>query len=142
LPPTFNWPAKPPCDTLSPAEKKGAKNAFTADTPAYYSPCPIEENSKKSEEEEVRRMSQIDKAAIQEKYQRHEGDTGSSDVQVAILTSKISLLTEHLKTHKKDHSSRYGLIKMVSQRRRLLDYLKSRDSDRYQSLIKELGIRR
>ena len=87
-------------------------------------------------------MSQIDKAAIKEKYQRHEGDTGSSDVQIAILTSKISLLTEHLKTHKKDHSSRYGLIKMVSQRRRLLDYLKSRNSDRYQSLIKELGIRR
>ena len=87
-------------------------------------------------------MSQIDKAAIQEKYKRHEGDTGSSDVQAAVLTSKISLLTEHLKTHKKDHSSRYGLIKMVSQRRRLLDYLKSRDSDRYQSLIKELGIRR
>ena len=87
-------------------------------------------------------MSQIDKAVIQEKFQRHEGDTGSSDVQIAILTSKISLLTEHLKTHKKDHSSRYGLIKMVSQRRRLLDYLKSRDSERYQSLIKELGIRR
>lgn len=87
-------------------------------------------------------MSQIDKTAIQEKYQRHEGDTGSSDVQIAILTSKISLLTEHLKTHKKDHSSRYGLIKMVSQRRRLLDYLKTRDSERYQSLIKELGIRR
>jgi small subunit ribosomal protein S15 len=87
-------------------------------------------------------MSQIDKTAIQEKFQRHEGDTGSSDVQIAILSSKISLLTEHLKTHKKDHSSRYGLIKMVSQRRRLLDYLKSRDSERYQSLIKELGIRR
>ena len=87
-------------------------------------------------------MSQIDKTAIQEKYQRHEGDTGSSDVQIAILSSKIALLTEHLKTHKKDHSSRYGLIKMVSQRRRLLDYLKSRDRERYQSLIKELGIRR
>ncbi|MDP6490566.1 MAG: 30S ribosomal protein S15 [Kiritimatiellia bacterium] len=87
-------------------------------------------------------MSQIDKTAIQEKFQRHEGDTGSSDVQVAILTSKISLLTEHLKSHKKDHSSRYGLIKMVSQRRRLLDYLKAHDSERYQSLIKELGIRR
>ena len=87
-------------------------------------------------------MSQIDKTAIREKYQRHEGDTGSSDVQIAILSSKISLLTEHLKSHKKDHSSRYGLIKMVSQRRRLLDYLKSHDGERYQSLIKELGIRR
>ena len=71
-------------------------------------------------------MSQIDKQAIQQEFQRHKGDTGSSDVQVALLTKRIELLTEHLKTHKKDHSSRYGLIKMVSARRRLLDYLKSK----------------
>ena len=87
-------------------------------------------------------MSQIDKQAIQEAFQLHEGDTGSSDVQVALLTRRIEMLTEHLKTHKKDHSSRYGLIKMVSARRRLLDYLKQKDVDRYRSLIKELKIRR
>ncbi len=87
-------------------------------------------------------MSQIDKANIQEKYQRHERDTGSSDVQIAVLTSRIQKLTEHLKVNKKDHSSRHGLIKMVSARRRLLDYLKETDVDRYQSLIKDLGIRR
>jgi small subunit ribosomal protein S15 len=87
-------------------------------------------------------MSQIDKASIQGKFQRHERDTGSSDVQIAVLTSKIKRLTEHLKINKKDHSSRHGLIKMVSARRRLLDYLKDTDTDRYQSLIKDLGIRR
>lgn len=87
-------------------------------------------------------MSQIDKKAVQAKFQRHEGDTGSSEVQVALLTKRIEMLTEHLKGHKKDHSSRYGLIKMVSARRRLLDYLKTSDEDRYQKLIKELHIRR
>ena len=87
-------------------------------------------------------MSQIDKNAVREQYRRHETDTGSSDVQIALLTQRIEMLTEHLKTHKKDHSSRYGLIKMVSNRRRLLDYLKQKDSDRYKQIIKNLGIRR
>jgi small subunit ribosomal protein S15 len=87
-------------------------------------------------------MSQIDKTAIKQKFQRHEGDTGSSDVQVALLTKRIETLTEHLKTHKKDHSSRFGLIKMVNARRRLLDYLKQKDKERYEKLIGELGIRR
>jgi len=87
-------------------------------------------------------MSQIDKQAIQKEFSRHEGDTGSSDVQIAVLSKRIELLTEHLKTHKKDHSSRFGLIKMVNSRRRLLDYLKRKDAERYKSIIKELGIRR
>jgi len=87
-------------------------------------------------------MSQIDKKAIREEFQLHEKDTGSSDVQIAVLTKRIEKLTEHLKQNKKDHSSRYGLIKMVSARRRLLDYIKSRDSEHYKSLIKRLGIRR
>ncbi len=87
-------------------------------------------------------MSQIDKKAIQAKFQRHEQDTGSSEVQVAVLTNRIESLTEHLKSHSKDHSSRFGLIKMVNSRRRLLDYLKEKNESRYQSLIKELGIRR
>jgi len=87
-------------------------------------------------------MSQIDKQAIKDQFRRHEGDTGSSDVQVALLTKRIELLTEHLKTHRKDHSSRFCLIKMVNARRRLLDYLKKKDEQRYKSLIKELNIRR
>jgi len=70
------------------------------------------------------------------------GDTGSPEVQVAVLTERITNLTEHFKTHKKDNHSRRGLLKMVSQRRRLLDYVKSQDEERYKKLIKSLGIRR
>lgn len=87
-------------------------------------------------------MSQIDKKEIQKKFQRHEGDTGSCEVQVALLTKRIEMLTEHLKSHIKDHSSRYGLIKMVNARRRLLDYLKQKDGKRYTKIVNELGIRR
>ena len=87
-------------------------------------------------------MGAIDKQKVRKKYQRHETDTGSSDVQVALLTKRIELLTDHLKKHKKDHSSRFGLIKMVNARRRLIDYLKQTNEDRYQSLIKDLKIRR
>ena len=82
------------------------------------------------------------KATVQQEYRLHEKDTGSSEVQVALLTKRIESLTEHLKSHRKDHSSRYGLIKMVSARRRLLNYLKGRDDARYQALIKRLNIRR
>jgi small subunit ribosomal protein S15 len=72
----------------------------------------------------------------------HPKDTGSADVQVALLTSRINELTEHLKTHKKDHSSRRGLLKMVGQRRRLLDYLSDTDTKRYAELIKKLNLRK
>jgi small subunit ribosomal protein S15 len=75
-------------------------------------------------------------------YATKSGDTGSPEVQVAILTERITNLTEHFKTHGKDNHSRRGLLKMVSQRRRLLDYVKSADEDRYQKLINRLGIRR
>lgn len=87
-------------------------------------------------------MSQIDKQAVRQAFQRHETDTGSSEVQIAILTKRIESLTEHLKSHKKDVSSRIGLIRMVSNRRTLLDYLKRRDEESYKKIIKELGIRR
>ena len=87
-------------------------------------------------------MSQIDKAAIRSEFQRHERDTGSSEVQIATLTKKIQLLTEHLKKNKKDHASRYGLIRMVNNRRSLLDYLKREDEAKYRDLIKKLGLRR
>lgn len=82
------------------------------------------------------------KAQLIKEYATKEGDTGSPEVQVAILTSRISTLTEHFKGHKKDNHSRRGLLMMVAQRRKLLDYTKSKDEARYQSLIQRLGIRR
>jgi small subunit ribosomal protein S15 len=75
-------------------------------------------------------------------YQTHQTDTGSPEVQVAILSDRITYLTEHFKAHAKDHHSRRGLLKLVGQRRRLLDYLKSKDTDRYSELIRRLGIRK
>ena len=82
------------------------------------------------------------KTEVVREYARHEGDTGSPEVQVAILSERISNLTEHLKTHKKDFHSRRGLLIMVGQRRRLLDYVKTRDQSRYETLIQRLGLRR
>ena len=85
---------------------------------------------------------QIDKAAIKSEFQRHDRDTGSSEVQIAILTKQIEALTQHLKANKKDHSSRYGLLRKVQNRRNLLDYLKRVNEQGYRDLIKKLGIRR
>ena len=82
------------------------------------------------------------KDALVKDHGRATGDTGSTEVQVAILTERIRNLTEHFKTHKKDNHSRRGLLKLVGQRRRLLDYLKSKDVDRYAEVIKRLGIRK
>jgi small subunit ribosomal protein S15 len=82
------------------------------------------------------------KQALIKEYATKEGDTGSPEVQVAILSERISNLTGHFKSHAKDNHSRRGLIKLVSQRRRLLDYIKDRDSARYEDLIKRLGLRR
>jgi small subunit ribosomal protein S15 len=76
------------------------------------------------------------------RYRRHESDTGSPEVQIALLTERINQLTGHFTTHKKDHHSRRGLMKLVGQRRRLLDYLKSRDISRYRIIIQELGLRK
>ena len=75
-------------------------------------------------------------------YKTHEGDTGSPEVQIALLSNRISYLTEHFKTHAKDHHSRRGLLKLVGRRRRLLDYLKKTDQDRYRTIIDKLGIRK
>ena len=82
------------------------------------------------------------KAQLMKDYATKEGDTGSPEVQVAILSSRISTLTEHFKTHKKDNHGRRGLLKMVATRRKLLDYVKAKDESRYQDLIKRLGLRR
>jgi small subunit ribosomal protein S15 len=83
-----------------------------------------------------------DKRELVEKYGENENDTGSADVQVAILTARIKYLTEHFRTHKHDHASRRGLLKLVGQRRKLLKYIKNKDVARYQALIKSLGLRR
>ena len=82
------------------------------------------------------------KLAVIKEYATHEGDTGSPEVQVAILTSRITYLTEHLKEHKKDHHSRRGLLKLVGQRRNMLDYLRRKDIERYRSLNERLGLRK
>ena len=76
------------------------------------------------------------------KFSKHENDTGSPEVQIALLSSRITYLTEHFKTHKKDHHSRRGLLKLVGQRRRLLNYLKDKNIDRYREVIQSLGIRK
>lgn len=91
-------------------------------------------------------MTKDDKGAviarIQERFGLEAGDTGASEVQVALLTERITYLTSHFRTHTKDHHSRRGLLKLVGQRRRLLEYIKGRDVNRYRELIKELGLRK
>jgi len=82
------------------------------------------------------------KTSLIERFRTHESDTGSPEVQIAILSERIGELTEHFKTHKKDHASRRGLLQLVSKRRRLLDYLKTHDTDRYRDVIGKLGIRK
>ncbi len=83
-----------------------------------------------------------DKAEVIENFKQHENDTGSPEVQVALLTERIKYLTEHFKTHKKDFHSRTGLLKLVGKRRKLLNYLKEKDVDRYRQLISRLGLRK
>jgi len=87
-------------------------------------------------------VSVTQKAQIMQQYQRAAGDTGSPEVQVALLTARINGLTDHFKTHVKDHHSRRGLLKLVSQRRKMLDYLKRKDNGKYHQLIEQLGLRK
>ena len=89
-----------------------------------------------------RQKMKIDKSAIANEFRRHDRDTGSSEVQIALLTKEIEALTEHLKANKKDHSSRYGLLRKVQNRRNLLNYLKRENEQSYRDLIKKLGLRR
>lgn len=92
--------------------------------------------------EEFALQSKEQKLSIVGEHRRHETDTGSPEVQVALLTNRITELTEHFKAHTKDHHSRRGLLKLVGRRRRLLDYLKGQDVDRYRTTIERLGIRK
>lgn len=87
-------------------------------------------------------LSKENKETVIDKFGSAEGDTGSPEVQIALLTERINGLTEHLKTHKKDHHSRRGLLKMVGKRRRLLTYLQDKNVNRYRTLVKELGLRK
>ncbi len=87
-------------------------------------------------------LSTVEKGDVVAKYQQKEGDTGSPEVQVALLTTRIVQLTEHFKEHSHDHHSRRGLLRMVNQRRKLLDYLKGKNVERYKALISSLGLRR
>jgi small subunit ribosomal protein S15 len=87
-------------------------------------------------------LSGVQKSGIIEEYKRGDADTGSPEVQVALLSARISELTEHFSKHKKDHHSRRGLLKMVNNRRKLLDYLKANDHERYREVIQRLGLRR
>jgi small subunit ribosomal protein S15 len=87
-------------------------------------------------------LKKDDKKKIIDQYRLHENDSGSPEVQIALLTEKIKYLTEHFRVHKKDHHSRRGLLKMVGQRRRLLDYLKANQIDRYRTIVKDLGLRK
>jgi small subunit ribosomal protein S15 len=87
-------------------------------------------------------MTNEEKTSVMQEFALHEGDTGSPEVQIAVLTKRINDLTEHLKTHKKDHHSRRGLLKMVGHRRNLLAYLQNNDVERYRSIIARLGIRK
>jgi len=87
-------------------------------------------------------LTKDDKAAVLKQHQKHDKDTGSTEVQIALLTGRIRDLTEHFKQHATDHHSRRGLLKMVGRRRRLLDYLKSRNIEQYKKLIEELGLRK
>jgi small subunit ribosomal protein S15 len=87
-------------------------------------------------------LASDEKARIIAEYRRGDGDTGSADVQIAVLSTRIAELTEHLKTHPKDHASRRGLLQMVGRRRRLLEYVKREDVSRYRELISRLGLRR
>jgi small subunit ribosomal protein S15 len=87
-------------------------------------------------------QSAVRKNEIIEKFKTHGSDTGSSEVQIALLTDRIMYLTEHFKVHKKDHHSRQGLLKLVGQRRSLLDYLKNKDINKYRTILKELGLRK
>ncbi len=87
-------------------------------------------------------LASATKTDLIERFRTHDSDTGSPEVQIAILSVRIGELTEHFKTHKKDHASRRGLLMLVSKRRRLLDYLKTHDTDRYRDVIGKLGIRK
>ena len=131
-------------DKISPFCYTTMATAFYALGDCLYedSPDPLLGSSADKILNEVKQMTAEQKQAIIAEYATHEGDTGSPEVQIALLTTRINELTEHLKVHKKDHHSRRGLLKMVGHRRNLLAYLTKVDIERYRAIIKRLGIRK
>jgi small subunit ribosomal protein S15 len=107
-------------------------------TPGFFGTFPTTRKDK----EETMALAAERKSAVVQKFARKPGDTGSPEVQIALLSERISYLTEHFKVHAKDHHSRRGLLMLVGQRRRLLDYLKAKNVDRYRAVIQSLGIRK
>jgi small subunit ribosomal protein S15 len=118
-----------------------ASEAMALPTESVHSPAGPPRTICAQEEFRVT-LSKEQKQGIIGKFKIHEGDSGSPEVQIALLTEKILYLTEHFKIHKRDHASRRGLLRMVGQRRRLLDYLKATKIERYRKVVKELGLRR
>jgi len=116
-------------------------NRYELPFPSFID-TPTKTQDRAYKKKENKMIDQTKKAEIVKDYQLKEGDTGSSEVQVAILTFRINDLNEHLKIHKKDHHSRRGLLKMVGQRRNLLNYLKDTDIERYRTVIARLGLRK
>src|ERR1700692_4401067 len=112
------------------------------DAPAMLCSCRHYEWTRRRSGVRTAVLASVKKTDIIEKFRTHDSDTGSPEVQIAILSERIGELTEHFKTHKKDHGSRRGLLMLVSKRRRLLDYLKKCDADRYRDVIGKLGIRK
>jgi small subunit ribosomal protein S15 len=117
-----------------------ANCSFTS--PREYAKNHVNTKGKREEERRNMGIAQPQRQGVIEQFRLHQTDTGSPEVQVALLSQRIEHLTEHFKIHLKDHHSRRGLLKLVGQRRRLLDYLKNSDFERYQSLIHRLGIRK
>jgi small subunit ribosomal protein S15 len=110
--------------------------------PGYVSFIPTQKFRKFQEDEKDMTVAERTKTDVIKEHQHHDGDTGSPEVQVALMTTRINHLTEHLKTHRKDHASRLGLLKLVGSRRRMLRYVQNQDVNRYRELIGKLGIRR
>ena len=128
--------------TVSPREALCYPSATAFSVTGFASPATGFPDALPKGGEQDMAMTKDVKETIIAKHAKHDGDTGSPEVQIALLTERITTLTEHLKTHKKDHHSRRGLLKMVGQRRRLLNYLQARDLERYRALVKELELRK
>jgi len=127
-----------PCLDLGKVKAEKRAGVPVANVAARFSLLP---SRRSSMEDDSMPLEKTKKAEIISSYKKHDQDSGSPEVQIALLTERITSLTEHFKVHKKDHHSRRGLLKMVGQRKRLLNYLRTKDLDSYRSLIKELGIR-
>jgi len=138
----LEWKTAPSTCVHKQLDITAMSSAFTPPPPACY-PHYCHQDKSKPEQECTRLvLAREQKKSVIDQYQTHATDTGSPEVQIAIISERIGQLTDHFKTHQKDHGSRRGLLMLVSKRRRLLDYLKRYDSERYKTVIGKLGIRK